>query len=302
MTEPSLAIIDSHAHVWTNDPAFPWSPDAVVRPSYDALPTEIQREMQGASIGGAVLVQYIGYRWDNEYVARAIAISPAQFAGVCRVNPEDPGAPDHLNYWTKQRGFKGVRISPESGEAGDWFRGPLIDRLFQKAGQLKIPIVVLAKPERIPDLLRLLERHSDVDVVIDHFADCQVGNPEHMLLLRRLADYPRVFLKTGHMWSNSTERYPWRDQLALLSEARDVFQASRIMWGSDWPLCREHATYKQTLGYIKDEATFLSTDELALILGRTAGRIWQFADRSQAVAPPQKNTPGDPDLGTSVDA
>ena len=45
--------------------------------------------------------------------------------GVCRINPEDPDASDHLSRWTEEDGFHGVRLSPSVGSDGDWFAGPL---------------------------------------------------------------------------------------------------------------------------------------------------------------------------------
>ncbi|MBN9315663.1 MAG: amidohydrolase [Devosia sp.] len=280
MAVPGLSIVDSHAHVWINDPEFPWSPDAAATPTYDATPASLLEDMSVEAIAATVLVQYIGYRWHNEYVARAVAAAPAKFAGVCRVNPEDPAAPEHLNYWTKERGLHGVRISPEPGPRGDWFRRPLMDPFFGRAAELGVPVVLLAKAERLPELVDILSRHPDVDVVIDHFADCDLRNAEHRHSLAALADNPRVFLKTGHMWANSTEPYPWRDQIEVLREVLVLFGASRIMWGSDWPLCREHTTYGRALAFLRHEATQLSRDDLGWILGGTAKRLWQFGEQS----------------------
>ena len=51
--------------------------------------------MDAHGVEKTVLVQYIGYRWDNTYVSHVLRTYPDRFAGVCRVNPEDPAAPDH---------------------------------------------------------------------------------------------------------------------------------------------------------------------------------------------------------------
>jgi L-fuconolactonase len=291
MADQSFSIVDSHAHVWVNDHTFPWSPDAAATPSYDATPRALLDEMERLSVKATVLVQYIGYKWNNEYAGQAMASAPTRFAGVCRVNPEDPAAPDHMRYWTRERGFHGVRISPEPDSRGDWFSGPLMAPFFRRAGELGIPVVLLTKASRLPDLVKILERHREVDVVIDHLADCDTGNAEHMRCMVTLAKNPRVFLKTGHMWANSEENYPWHDQLSVLREMRDLFGASRIMWGSDWPLCRERTTYERTLTYIRDEATFLNREELTWVLGATAARLWKLAEQSSAAngSPPFAN-------------
>lgn len=271
-----MPIIDSHVHVWTNDPAFPWATEAIAPPRDEADPQTLLESMQNESVAAAVLVQYIGYRWDNRYVAQALKAFPEKFMGVCRVNPEDPAAPDQLSDWTEQHGFHGVRISPEPDIRGDWFRGPLMRPFFQRAADLKIPVLLLTKPTRLPDLIEILEAVPDVDVVIDHMADCNVHDGSHQQWLSTLAGHPRVFLKTGHVWVNSATGYPWRDQHALLKVVCALFGVERIMWGSDWSFCLRRATYAQSIAYLRDEIDFLSQTELAWVLGGTALRLWPF--------------------------
>lgn len=65
------------------------------------------------------------YRYNNEYLASVLKQYPGTFLGVCRVNPLDPAAPDHLSELT-ERGFRGVRLSPSGDASGDWIRGPLM--------------------------------------------------------------------------------------------------------------------------------------------------------------------------------
>lgn len=279
-----MPIIDSHVHLWTNNPAFPWADEAIDPPTTEAAPETLLALMQQEAIDAAVLVQYIGYRWDNRYVAQALKAFPDKFMGVCRVDPEDPAAPDQLSAWTEQAGFHGVRISPEPDQRGDWFGGPLMRPFFQRAADLNIPIVLLTKPTRLPDLLELLAAVPAVDVVIDHIADCDVQDDLHRQWLSRLAEHPRVFLKTGHMWTNSPLDYPWRDQHALLEYVCALFGVERIMWGSDWSFCLRRATYAQSIAYLRDEIDFLSPTELAWLLGGTALRLWSFPQMFQSQA------------------
>ena len=196
--------------------------------------------------------------------------------GVCRVDPDDPAALDQLSYWTEAHGFHGVRISPEADRRGDWFGGPLIRPLLRRASELGIPVLVLTKPSRLPELLGHLEHVPDLDIVLDHFADCDLSEASHRESLARLARHPRVFLKTGHVWSNSRGTYPWRDQHALLKHGCELFGADRVMWGSDWSFCLRHASYRQSLAYLTDEPGFLTPQELDCVLGGTALRLWRF--------------------------
>ena len=68
--------------------------------------------MQANSVARTVIIQVIHYRWDNSYLADVLRRYPELFHGVCRVNPEDPAAPDQLTRLTEEQGFRGVRFEP----------------------------------------------------------------------------------------------------------------------------------------------------------------------------------------------
>ena len=120
-----MRIIDPHVHVWKNDPQFPWAPETTHPPEDDATAETLLELMAANGVEKTVLVQVIHYRWDNRYAADALKRYPDTFMGVCRINPEDPDAPDHLSRWTEEDGFHGVRLSPSVGPDGDWFCGSL---------------------------------------------------------------------------------------------------------------------------------------------------------------------------------
>src|SRR5262249_13805892 len=149
--------------------------------------------------------------WDNSYAAHAMKQYPDKFMAVCRVNPEDPAAPDHLTRWTEEHGFRGVRLSPAADASGDWIRGPLMDPIFGRATDLGVPMLILTHTSRLPDIAALLERHPNLDVVIDHMADADPQQPGEIKRLLDLARYPRVFVKISHTWSISRQTYPWAD-------------------------------------------------------------------------------------------
>jgi L-fuconolactonase len=145
-------LIDSHVHVWKHDPAFPFAQGAHP-PAEDATPETLLSLMQTNNVARTVLIQVIHYRWDNSYLAAVLKKYPRQFHGVCRVNPEDPSAPDQLTRLTQEQGFHGVRLSPAAGAEGDWIRGPLMPPLWRRAAALKVPMTILAPVTRMPDLI-----------------------------------------------------------------------------------------------------------------------------------------------------
>jgi predicted TIM-barrel fold metal-dependent hydrolase len=270
-----LTFIDSHVHVWKTDPAFPFA--AGVHPSPADASVEMLLDLMHANnVARTVLIQVIHYKWDNSYLASVLKRFPGQFHGVCRVNPEDPAAPDQLSHLTEVQGFRGVRLSPAAGPAGDWITGPLMPPLWRRCAQLKVPMTLLIPVTRLPQIHALLDANPDLQVVIDHMADCPLNQPAQLDLLLALARYPHVFVKISHMWSLSSQPYPYPDAQAQVREIWKAFGANRLMAGTDWPISLPKQSYAQTVALYRDHLDFIPAQDHAQILSRTVQQVWPF--------------------------
>jgi len=267
-------LIDSHVHVWKHDPSFPFAEGSHV-PAQDASAEMLLGLMRTNGVARTVLIQVIHYRWDNRYIASVLKRYPQYFKGVCRVNPEDPTAPDHLSDLTEQ-GFHGVRLSPSADADGDWIRGPLMPPLWRRCAELHVPMTVLTPVTRLPDLVPLIERNPELTVVIDHMADSPVNQPEKLELLLALERYPRVFVKISHMWSLSKQSYPYPDAAEQVKRLYDKFGAERLMWGTDWPICLKQLSYARAVALFRDHLGFMPTKDHEQVLYKTVQRVWPF--------------------------
>jgi L-fuconolactonase len=272
---PPIPFIDSHVHVWKTDPAFPFA--AGVHPSPPDASVEMLLDLMHANhVERTVIIQVIHYRWDNSYLASVLKRYPREFHGVCRVNPEDPAAPDHLSRLTQEQGFRGVRLSPAAGPAGDWIRGPLMPPLWRRCAELKVPMTLLIPVTRLPEVHPLLDANPDLQVVIDHMADSPLDHPEQLELLLALVRYPKVFVKVSHMWSLSNQAYPYPDAAAQVKRLLGVFGAARLMAGTDWPISLPKQPYAQTVALYRDHLDFLSPQERTQVLSKTVQEVWSF--------------------------
>ena len=269
-------ILDPHVHVWKHDPAFPFAAGARV-PEFDAAPEMLLELMRASGVARTVIVQVIHYRYDNRYLATVLKQYPRWFQGVCRVDPLDPAAPDHLSALVEE-GFRGVRLSPAADAAGDWIRGALMPPLWQRCRELRVPMTILAPITRMPDVEALLARFPDLTVVIDHMADCPVDQPQELDKLLRLCRYPEVFVKISHTWSLSRRPYPWLDAQEHVRRVYDAFGPRRLMWSTDWPVCLANTTYDRTLAVVRDDMPFLNAEDKSWMLSRTIERIWPFPE------------------------
>jgi len=267
-------ILDPHVHVWKHDAAFPFAEGARV-PERDAAPETLLDLMKTNGVARTVIIQVIHYRYDNRYLAAVLKKYPGMFQGVCRVDPLDAAAPDHLSKLTAE-GFRGVRLSPASNASGDWFKGPLMPPLWKRCQDLKVPMTVLAPIGRMPEVAVLLEKLPDLTVVIDHMADCPIDQPAELEKLIALKRYPKLFVKISHTWSISKQQYPWLDAQEYVKRLHQVFGPERLMWATDWPIVEGHSTYERALSVVRDEMKFLNAEDKSWILNKTSERVWPF--------------------------
>jgi predicted TIM-barrel fold metal-dependent hydrolase len=269
-------IIDPHVHVWKHDPQFPFAKEARP-PARDAAPETLLDLMNANGVARTVIIQVIHYRYDNSYLASVLKRYRGIFQGVCRVDPLDAAAPDHLSRLTEE-GFRGVRLSPAGDGSGDWVRGPLMPPLWRRCEQLRAPMTILAPIGRMPDIGALIGRFPDLTVVIDHMADCPADQPAELEKLLALRRYPKVFVKVSHTWSLSKQPYPWLDAQEHVKRLHAAFGPERLMWATDWPIIENsHARYDQALTVVRDEMKFLNADDKAWMLSKTIERVWSFA-------------------------
>jgi L-fuconolactonase len=272
--QQGLLMIDSHVHVFKRDPQFPYAQGA--KPPAQDAPVEMLLELMRANhVARTVIIQVIHYRWDNSYLASVLKRYPAMFHGVCRVNPEDPAAPDHLSQLTEE-GFRGVRLSPAATPNGDWIRGPLMAPLWRRSNELRIPMTVLAPASRLPDLAPLIEANPELTVVIDHMADCPLDRPDLLKLLLNLARYPKVFVKISDMWVLSKQPYPFADAAEQVKRLLAEFGAKRLMWATNWPVSLQQLSYQRIVELYRDHFGFVSREEHEEILSGTVQRVWPF--------------------------
>ena len=268
-------FIDSHVHVWKHDPAFPFAPGANVPPE-DASVETLLELMHANQVARTILIQVIHYRWDNRYLASVLKRYPHEFQGVCRVDPEDPTAPDQLARLTEVDGFRGVRLSPGAGPEGDWIRGQRMPPLWRRCAQLKVPMTLLLPVTRVPDLHPLIETNPELQIVIDHMADSPLDRPAQLDLLLALAHFPNVFVKISHMWSLSKRPFPYPDAAAQVKRLYESFGAKRLMAGTDWPISLKQLSYTQAVDLYRNHLDFLPPQGRAQILSKTVQQVWPF--------------------------
>ena len=67
--------------------------------------------------------------------------------------------------------------------------------------------------------------------------------------------------------------YPYPEAQQLIRGMRDLFGASKLVWGSDMPNVERFCTYRQCVDYVRRYCPFLSSAEKERVLGLNAAEL-----------------------------
>lgn len=271
MTAPRR-IVDSHVHIW-RDPhpgrPHPWpaEPDPnTVEAMLDVM------ETHGVAAACQVTPSTVGF--DNAYGLEAAARHPARFTVFGRFDVSRPRLRERLEEWLAQPGARGVRLT---------FMDEPVDEeteLWAVAEELDAPVAVFA-PGGLVAVLRVLERHPRLRLVVDHLGlDVYAEDPfREQPLLAELAPFEQVVAKISGLVETSREPFPFRDVHERLAYARERLGAGRLVWGSNYPVVLTSCSYGESLEFL-DRCAVFSADELPLVLGGTFESWSRCASRS----------------------
>jgi predicted TIM-barrel fold metal-dependent hydrolase len=178
-----------------------------------------------------------------------------------------------------------------------WTTGAYL-AVFAAAQRQSVPVCIWT-PRRLPELVPVVQKFSDLQFVIDH-----LGLPQTTSLCRRdgvpfqrlpdllsLARFPNVAVKITGVPSLSVEPFPFSDVWPPLHRVFSAFGLGRVMWGSNW---RAVGPYGETIDYIRD-TTELTASDKTLLLGATLRSIFGWpSPRTSRESANQRRTPTTP--------
>ena len=289
----SSPIIDSHMHVWANDPRhyplqYPYNKEFKKAPCPATLEMLLE-DMDRYGCTHAIIVQCIYHGWDNSYVAACLQRAPDRLKVHGLIDPQDPKVADKLEYWVKEHGLHGMRFSPvyyDGDNGGDsWLNAPETHELWRRAEALGVVFNFLIKPGQLPRLGTMAKAHPGVPVIVDHLGgfNLDIDNPETTFhYLTDLARYRNVWVKVSEFSSVTPgTAYPMEGAWPWVKRTYESFGPDRLLWGTGYPgaarACFGRPDLGQEIALIREVIPFLSDEDRAKILGRNAAELWGIA-------------------------
>ena len=275
--------IDSHHHLWRySQETYPWITNKMNVLRRDFLPSDIATEARANHIDGCVVVQ-AQQTLDETYTLLEHADRNTFLRGVVGWAPISssrfPSILEELCSHPKLRGLRHV-IQDEPDEnyilRKDFNLG--IDKLAKQS--LVYDVLVFAK--HLPQTIAFVDRHPQQIFVLDH-----MGKPDvaRQVLspwkenIRDLARRDNVYCKLSGLLTEAKWKEWKEDQFQpYVDTVMEAFSPTRIMMGSDWPVCLLAGSYSRWMQLVYQWTSSLSTDEQDCILGKTAVKVYNLPE------------------------
>jgi L-fuconolactonase len=276
--------VDAHHHFW--DPArydYPWMEESAMDPIRKRFsPQELEGELAKSGIDGTVLVQTLSSS-DETREFLAITTRWDWVRGVVGwVDLEAADVPDQLDELRGSPGgdrLVGVRHQVHDEEDPQWLCRPEVRRGLAVVASRGLTYDLLLRAREIPAATETAQALPELSLVVDHIAKPRImdgRDPAWEDGIPGLAALANVNVKLSGMVTEADWR-SWtpNDLRPFVLRVTDLFGTRRMMFGSDWPICRLAArSYQEVVEALEEVLRDLSADESRQVFGANAERVY----------------------------
>jgi len=277
-----MTRIDAHQHFWALGRGdYGWlTPD--LKDIYrDFLPDDLTPILAAAGIEGTVIVQAAPTIAETEFML-SLADDYAYVKGVVGwVDFEQAEAPAQISKLAQHPAMVGLRPMIQDIADPDWMLRAELTPAFEALIAADLTFDALTLPPHLSNLSRLLERHPNMRVVINHGAKPLIrdGVIEPWATdMTRLARDTQAYCKLSGLVTEANADWSIADLKPYLDHLLNSFGPDRLIWGSDWPVCTLASSYERWIATTDSLLSGLTADERNAILGGNAAQAYNLRD------------------------
>lgn len=293
MTAASSAprrVIDTHLHVWNVDaPWMAWLDERpsswdVVRRDFDI--DELTKCLDSVGVADLMLVQACTDLRETQELLR-LAAGETRVRGVVGwASLRDPATTarhiDSLLNSPSRGLLKGIRNNHRWKPDGDVLATREVIDACRVVEERGLCFDVHVEDDRdLPLVLAVAEALPELTVIIDHLGKPRIARGRHFSdwrrWMQRLAELPNVYVKYSG-WSTFLARADASDVAPYVATTIEMFGASRVMYGGNWPVALVTDSYRATYEASCQAVEHCSSAELEYLFHRTAMDCYGLAD------------------------
>lgn len=275
--------IDAHQHFW--NPArgdYGWMPkdDPVLSQVY--MPLDLAPEIAAAGVEATILVQAAPTVEETEYMLGIADATPFVAGVVGWIDFENPQHAHVLKRLSDHPKFKGVRPMIQDIADDGWMLRQDLHWAFRVLSDLGLSFDALGFPRHLANFLTLRQRYPDLPMVIDHCMKPGIvshSEPSFAFWaegMARLAE-TGAYVKLSGLVTEAGPNWTAADLAPYATHVLEAFGPDRVMWGSDWPVCRLRAEYGRWHASARAFTEHLTHGERVRIFGGTAAEFYRVS-------------------------
>ena len=242
-------IIDAHQHFWEPDRGdYGW-----LTPDQDAFwrrfePDDLEPDLKACGVTGTVLVQAAPTRRETSWLLQIAETTPWVLGVVGWVDLLSPGASDAIATLARQPHLVGVRPMLQDLADPAWIAQAALDPALSALSHHHLTFDALIRIEHAPFLVQMARRHPDLAIIVDHAAKPDISGDDHRRwarVIKDLAALPNLVCKLSGLLSQAGPGAGPQDLAPYVDTLLATFGASRLIWGSDWPVLTAVADYSR---------------------------------------------------------
>jgi L-fuconolactonase len=277
--------IDSHHHIWDLDVRpQTWMQGDELKPiSRTILMNELEPELQKESIDYTVVVQTVPLIDETPELLDLSMSHPKVCAVVGWLDLESADIRPQLDkYLNHKGGDKLVSIRDMAQDKSDpnWLLREDVVRNIHRVGEYGLTFDILTRPPQLAAAVEMVRRSPNNIFVLDHISKPYMAKGEFQPWADQISEISsneNVSVKVSGLfteanwsdWSIETFR-PYFDHILK------SFTPSRMMFGSDWPVCLLAATYSQTINLMEELTGQLTMAEQDSFWSNTAKQFYRL--------------------------
>jgi len=277
--------IDSHHHVWDLSVREQgWMVGEALNPIKKNFSiNDLRQAITGCGIEKTVVVQTVT-NYDETPELLELAEDDDLVAGVVGfLKIDSADAISYLDKYESMRGFKnlvGIRDIAHDYEDIGYLAKPEVVKNVQELGRRGLVYDLLTKTPHMQAAIDLVKQSPNTQFVLDHISKPYMAKGEMQPWadkLRELASFENVVIKVSGLFTEADwKNWKAADFWPYLEHVTKVFTPSRMMFGSDWPVCLLAATYRQSIDLMEQFTKSFSPTEQKDFWAGTANRAYNL--------------------------
>jgi L-fuconolactonase len=269
-------VIDTHQHFWRyTKEEFGWIPDDSASIRRDYLPADLAPILKANEVDGVIAVQARQSEEETRWLLELVDEHPFIHGVVGWLDLRSPNIASRLEDFAGGA-LVGLRHILQ-GEPDAFMEDADFNRGLSALADADLTYDLLVIERQMPAAIKLVDRNPKLRFVLDHFGKPRLDFDQlepWRTHLRELATRPNVSCKvSGGITEIALDWTPARLR-PYLDSTLEAFGPSRLIFGSNWPVCEPAGGYGAWIAALRGWAALLSASEQTALFGKNAAEFY----------------------------